>query len=84
MMKLIKTKQLLSLSQVLAESIDLQQTKQYGNNIRTTLRIYSGCHFISTKWMLFKAVVLTNCKLITHKHTTGVYIKTHQNESQTL
>lgn len=45
-----------------------------GNNIQTTLRVYSGCHFISTKWMLFKAVILTNCKLTTHTHTFYIYI----------
>lgn len=44
-----------------------------GNNIQTTLRVYSGCHFISTKWMLFKAVILTNCKLTTHTHILHIY-----------
>lgn len=47
-----------------------------GNNIQTTLRVYSGCHFISTKWMLFKAVILTNCKLTTHTHILHIYKST--------
>lgn len=47
-----------------------------GNNIQTTLRVYSGCHFISTKWMLFKAVILTNCKLTTHTHILHIYQST--------
>lgn len=36
------------------------------NNIQTILWVYFGCWFISTKWMLFKATILTNSKLTTH------------------
>lgn len=80
MIKLIeRDKENCSLSARLWQNLSIySKQNNMGNNIQTTLRIYSGCRFISTKWMLFKAVILTNCKLTTHY--IYIYIKKNHTE----